>query len=271
MIIICGNDMFLVKAQIRAKIGENTAVFYSDLSDLNAIMESLQLPSIFGKEVVVVKCSPSEVSKLKGEYVNDLIVDISGCDRRTKAFKSLKDITFCDKSQARAISFITKWGSGRISDDVAKKMVVMSDYLRDENVSLYTLSIYVKELLLLNEGKIREEMLNEVIPSREADCFAMADKLLKKDCEGLFEIVEELLERGESEIKLLSLVARPFRIAYLSMVADADPGRYRELTKLPLSSLSSVLDLIQGAVEGIKNGAPKEIFKITLLQIMQEV
>ncbi len=269
--IICGNDAYLVRRRIRSAIGENTAVFYSDLSDPEAVKESLQLPSVFGKEVIVCKCSPSELSKLKGEYVNDLIVDISGCDRRTKAFKSLKDITICDKSQAQAVSLIKKWGEGRISDEIAHKIVTMSDYLKEESVSLYTLSIYVKELLLLNEGEIKEEALKDVIPAHEADCFAMADKLLQKDCEGLFATVEELLGKGESEIKLLSLVSRPFRLAYLSIVADADPGRYVFLTKLSVGVLSLILDLLQGATESIKSGAPKEIFKITLLQIMQEL
>lgn len=271
MIIVCGNDAYLVRAQIRAEIGENAAVFYSDLSDPDAVKESLQLPSIFGKEVVVVKCSPSELPKLKGEYVNELIVDISGCDRRTKAFNSLKDIKICDKSQQSGISLIKKWGEGRISDEIAGRIVAMSDYLRDENISLYTLSIYVKELLLLNEGEIRDEMLKDVIPAREADCFAIVDRLLKKDCEGLFEVVEELLERGESEIKLLALIARPFRLVYLSIVAGAEPGRYGFLTQVPVGTLSIILDLVQGATEGIKNGAPKEIFKIMLLQVMQEL
>ncbi len=271
MKIVCGNDAYLVRAQIRAEIGENAAVFYSDLSDPDAVKESLQLPSIFGKEVVVVKCSPSELSKLKGEYVNELIVDISGCDRRTKAFNSLKDITICDKSQSQAISLIKKWGEGRIGDDVARKMVIMSDYLRDENISLFTLSIYVKELMLLNEGEIRDEMLQEVIPPREEDCFAIVDRLLKKDCESLFKVAEELLEKGESEIKLLALIARPFRLAYLSIVAGAEPGRYGFLTQLSVGTLSIILDIIQGVTEGIKSGAPKEIFKISLLQIMQEL
>ncbi len=269
--LICGNDAYLVREQISATVGNNSSVFYSDLSDPDAVMASLQLPSIFGKEVIIVKCSPSDLPKLKGEYVNDLIVDMSGCDRKTKAFKSLKDVVICDKSQSQAVSLIKKWGEGRISDEIARKVVAMSDYLKSEDISLYTLSIYVKELLLLSEGEIRDEMLQEVIPAREADCFAMADKLLQKDCEGLFAIVEELLEKGESEIKLLSLIARPFRIAYLSIVADADPGRYGFLTQLSVGALSIILDLIQGATEGIKSGAPKEIFKITLLQIMQEL
>jgi hypothetical protein len=276
--IICGNEPYLVAEEISKATEGTEVVCFDDLTNLSEINLALDMASCFIETTVLIdSCSPTDFLKhLNSEHANNLIVKMAGCDRRTKVFQSLSSqpnvtVTICDKSIKRASKLIVDWGCGKISSSLADKIIKLSDYARDPDISIYTLGIYAKELLLLSDGEHTcESFIDEVISPREADCFALSDRLLKKDCAGLFKITDNLLSRGENEIKLLSLVQRPFKLAYLSKMAGTEPGSYSSLLKYDKEKLCCILDIIQNGIDRLKSGTDM-VFKIVLLEILQEL
>ena len=172
----------------------------------------------------------------------------------------------------------------RIDNDAFNYFVQKCGYLISEDVSLYTIAIYLKQLGFSSaEGIITKDAIDAFIPETpDQKSFELSKLLLKKDERGLLALAQNLIAEKENPIAMLSLIERSFRLAYkATLYKEMSDKKIGELLGVPVYQIKDALaynvdkieraiELLQKGVNQIKDGAagPDVIFYVTLGSVL---
>lgn len=292
--VLYGTERYLIDNELsRIAHGER----FDGFSDM--VFDAISSYPIFAdRNQIIVSCEklPSDKRFLdlvgKLPKFTDLIVVPQTMDKRSKEYKALDKagvIEIYDKVERERLSglllgLISKGGS-RIRTSTMNYLVDRSGYLMDDDVDLYQMRIWVKQLCFASEDEITIEMVDAVIPSSShVKAFALAGLLLENDGDGVFALAKQLLEEKEEPIKILSLILRTFRLGYKRSLypelSDADAAKkigvpafqLHQVKKVKPESLNRCMEIILESVSGIKTGAKSRVvFFLALSEMLQEL
>lgn len=290
MIILVGNEPYY----IARSIDQNTKdVLYKEMNvqrfaasdDETSIIGALDVVPFMAAERVVILEYPDKIAvsdKLMRAFksipdTTKLIVTGKSVDKRSVFYKEYgKQITPCEKlTEQRAweyVQHLVKREHSRITTNAMKELVRRSGYLENDDVTMYALENMVKQLSFL--GDITFENVCALIPqTASGKAYDLTGMLCRKETDRFFEQAHLLLDEGENEIGILSLMQRVFRVAYKEAIAPHCSGvpewQWKVAGRIPVDTLERILDIIQKAVALIKNGAkPRAMFDLCSAEII---
>ncbi|OZM57763.1 DNA polymerase III subunit delta [Lottiidibacillus patelloidae] len=245
MYLLYGKETFLME-EIEQEIIKKT--LSDDVIDFNlavydmeevpidiAIEDAETLPFMGEKRVVIVK-NASFLTAAKQKIEHDLtkfltyienpspstIIIIQApyekLDERKKIVKLLKKQSDVLEANQLNETMIKKWVQSRaksfsvsISDRAIEKLLLVS------GANLMLLASEIEKLALFagDGGEITEEIVEEqVARTLEQNIFTLIDKVTHRKIDEAFRILYDLLKQKEEPIKIVSLLARQFRIIY---------------------------------------------------------
>ena len=292
--ILYGNEPYRIdKAVAKCKKeikepGINVGFFDSLGKDVLALCRTY--PFLEENRLVVVS-----VDSLTDEVLNfmdipeftNLFVLPSACDKRTGLFKKLSNAGLTEElnklTENQLRTFIVKYlknNGGLITERAYEHLVERSGYFENDNVNLYTIEIYLKQLMLLGTV-ITDENVNRIIhPSCNENVYALTKALLSNDGEYTIDLCKRLLERGEQPIALLSLLLRTFRLGYkaslftteslneVSALIGVSAYQLKGTLCYPKEILNNALDIIQEGIANVKSGGGKNSFLFTIAKLI---
>jgi DNA polymerase III subunit delta len=245
MYLLYGKETFLIeeveKEIIKKNLTDDVIDFNLAVYDMEevpldvAIEDAETLPFMGDKRVVIIKnASFLTAAKQKVEHDLDtfmtyienpspssiLIVQApyEKLDERKKIVKLLKKQSDVLEANQLNESMIKKWVQSRaescsvtISQRAIEKLLLVSG----SNLMLLASEIE-KIALFVGEGEeITEEIIEEqVARTLEQNIFTLIDKVTQRKIDEAFRIMYDLLKQKEEPIKIVSLIARQFRIIY---------------------------------------------------------
>ena len=290
MIILAGNEPYYITLAIEKKTKdvlykEMNVRRFVDSDDETSIIDALNVvPFMAPERIVILQYSDKIVvsDKLMEAFnsVPDttiLIITGKSIDKRSSFYKAhSKQITACEKlTEQRAweyVQYLVKKEHSRISTDAMKELVRRSGYLENDDITMYALENMVKQLCFL--GDITLDNVCALIPqTASGKAYDLTGMLCRKETDRFFEQAHLLLDEGENEIGILSLMQRIFRIAYKEAVVPHGSGvpdwQWKVAGQIPVDTLESILDVIQKAVASIKNGAKaRTMFDLCSVEII---
>lgn len=207
----------------------------------------------------------------------DAIVIAPKIDRRGKLYnKFRKNIEECGKlKEEELIGFIeasAKEEGRRIERHAAFELARRIHYYEDDGVNLYAIKGAVRQLSCI--GDITLGMVEQSLPE---DIAGKAYRLSRMLCLGqggeMYGLAQYLLDCGESEIGILSLLAKTFRMAWQEKAIGRAEGprfQYSDAMRFSETQLADIQDILSGSVAQIKkNGMGPSIFLVALAKCMQ--
>jgi DNA polymerase III subunit delta len=214
----------------------NLAVYDMEEVPVDIAMEDAEtLPFMGDKRVVIVK-NASFLTAAKQKIEHDLskfltyienpspssIVIIQApyekLDERKKVVKLLKKQSDVLEANQLNETMIKKWVRSRanscsvtISERAIEKLLLVSG----ANLMLLASEIEKIALFVGDGGEITEEIVEQqVARTLEQNIFTLIDKVTHRKIDDAFRILYDLLKQKEEPIKIVSLLARQFRIIY---------------------------------------------------------
>lgn len=230
ILFIYGNDTYRSKEKLDfyktaylKKYGDfNVSVYEGDIDPQKVRNDIMSLPFMAEKRLIILKNALASKKDIL-ENLLDLIDQIpeetvvlfyeeGEPDRRTSLYKKLSKGKHIEVFSHLEGSDLQKWikkevlrQNGEIDPQAYN---LLSAYIGND---LWQLSRELKKLLSFNK-KITKESVEELTKSRpEANIFDMVDALGKKDPRTASKKMHVILESGESEIYLLSMIVRQIR------------------------------------------------------------
>lgn len=247
MYLLYGTETFLVEEIVHKIINKvlddtehdfNLSTFEMKETPINiAVEEALTLPFMGTKKVVVIKdpiflTGAKDQSKIDHdiksfeEYIDHpieetvfiVVAPYEKLDERKKIVKSLKKKAVVFEARSLNEDEIVKWCIERtqqydveISKTAAQKLTqLLGNRLMMISMELQKLSLYVGKGGTISEVEVGQLVAKSV----EQDVFSLIDCVIHKRKTEAFETLYELLRKKEEPIKILSLLARQFRIIY---------------------------------------------------------
>ena len=217
----------------------------------------------------------------------ELIILPETIDKRTNVYRELKKSNVIEEydklSEKQLQAFIMRFlkqNSGKMTEKAFHYLVERTCYLESEEVNLYTVEVYLKQLMLLG-SVITEEAVGRIIPPAcNEEVYALSRALTDGDPARALWLCREFLERGEQPISLLSLLLRPFRLGYKASLFDTKEQteacamigvpayQIRSIMKYPEQSLNQAIDIIQEGIARIKQGGGSDMFYLTISRLI---
>ena len=163
----------------------------------------------------------------------------------------------------------------RATRDGAVELIRRTSYLEVEGVNLYAVDTAIKQLAMLKKDITLDNVSSLLPESRTGKAYDLAKLLCAKNHKELFSQAHYLLDNGESEIGLLSLIARVFRLAWRDKVhgkgkCGAPFHQYEMASVFSEEILNKEQELLNEAIRKLKRGnSPRQIFDITLLKAVR--
>jgi DNA polymerase III delta subunit len=281
--VLFGDEPFIIDKKV-TDIKKSIVYPEMNLSCYNEFTEAVRsavetLPIMDEKRVIILS-----LNELKNDdgllkviktmpTSTDFIIVAKEIDKRTSLFKYLKGqnmtFEFCKLSEPLLKKFvldIMSEKSTKITNTAYSQMINRINYFDDPDVSLYTVSTYVRQLMFLSTVITEDEIL-KVVPSSSNDkVYELSKAILSGKEARAFSLALDFIDRGENIIGMLSMMLRVFRLGFkaslYSEVNKTELGallgvpvfQFQDALSIPEESLSSILDIIQDAVNGIKNG-----------------
>ena len=224
----------------------NVDVFYAGDSDASAIRDSLEmLPMMSPRRVVVVKNADSLKAKdleelqplVEKPLENSLLILISEkVDSRKKFFKAVDRVGALVKMDRVQDAQLPNWvqkiasdhGKGIAQDAVLLLIQMVGASLLEMNNEIQKLSQYIG-----SREKIEKSDVQSVVSqSRLESVFGLTNAIGERDRATALTFLAHLLDHGENEVGVLSLISRHMRLLILVREAMAEgtsrsnlPGR----------------------------------------------
>ena len=297
--VLYGAEPYLVNEKVREitkDIDDMNVAHFDELT--SAVFQTAQqYPFLASRQAIVVDIDKlgacEELLSAKIPEFTDFIVCPKVVDERTKVFKALKKagcVDECKKmdlqSLKKAIREKVSERGCSISDEMIENFVQHIGYFVDENVSLYTINIALKQLCFGTVEISMDDIVALVPRSVNVKMWELSTVLMDLDAKKLYQMAEHLLDEKESGIGMLSLLLRSFRLAYKATLCKRMNLRENEIAKklgVPAyqyksamrfspEQISKALDLLQGGVNRIKSGIPERVvFPQTLAEVLVEL
>lgn len=297
--ILFGNEPYLINdivKKVQKEVSDISFAQFNDFTD-NVIEFAAQYPFYDGKQVAIVYIPILDKNELLMDYIEnqsettDIYIIAGEVDRRTSLYKKLKKENLLQECNKLSPDLYKKFILREIGRDNRKIdnnnflfFLERSSYLESEDVTLYTIIIYLKQLGYSNkDGIISKNDIETLIPETlDQKSILLAKFLLQKEESSMFNLAKSLIEQKENPITMLSLIARSFRLAYkaslyedhetkdISILLGVPTYQFLEGLKYKPAVLEESLDVLQNGVNQIKDGEakPEHIFYITLGTIL---
>jgi DNA polymerase-3 subunit delta len=154
--------------------------------------------------------SPAEYSVLV------FTVDADKLDERKKIVKAFKDLDAAVPFLSLSGDELTQWVKGRaekaqfgFAEGAAEQLILYTGgNLQSLSAEIEKISLYVGQ-----GGTATAELIDElVVRSAEQNVFLLIEEIVQLRLDRAFSILDELLKQKEEPIKIVSLIARQFRI-----------------------------------------------------------
>ena len=209
--VLVGKEPYCIDKVIEEKVQKisfpemNISYFDGFSSEVQTICQTF--PVMDSKRLVVVSVRElrEEILKyLKVPEFTELVILPESTDRRTTVYKGLKKsgvIEEHDKlSEKQLQAFIMRFlkqNSGMMTEKAFYYLVERTRYIDDDDVNLYTVEVYLKQLMLLG-SVITEESISKIIPPAcKEEVYALSKALTDGDPSYALWLCREFLERGE--------------------------------------------------------------------------
>lgn len=297
--VLYGPESYLVNEKVREitkDIDDMNVAHFDELT--SAVFQTAQqYPFLASRQAIVVDIDKlgacEELLSAKIPEFTDFIVCPKVVDERTKVFKALKKagcVDECKKmdlqSLKKAIREKVSERGCSISDEMIENFVQHIGYFVDENVSLYTINIALKQLCFGTVEISMDDIVALVPRSVNVKMWELSTVLMDLDAKKLYQMAEHLLDEKESGIGMLSLLLRSFRLAYKATLCKrmnlkeneiakklgVPAYQYKRAMRFSPEQISKALDLLQGGVNRIKSGIPERVvFPQTLAELLVEL
>lgn len=235
--------------------------------------ETWQSDSLFGPKCIVVELAKLEAddrlerSLRNAASENTLIITAKKAKENTKVYKLLvkKGRRFaCDKLGEQELEKHIIKGLRhlqiKMTGNACSLFVDRSGYYDKEEVTLYTINTYLKQLAY-SSSEITEEIVDAIIPRfLDEDVMRLTELLFSRQTQKFFQLISELLAAKQEPVQMLGLLLRHYRIAYkASLYPDKSEKELQELLGLRYRQMKSVEEVRNCTKQQILNG-------ITILQ-----
>jgi len=245
------------------------------------ILESI---SLFGKSVVVLRLASLGADDVLLKYLqkqfpmqNDLILAVDGkVNEKTKIFSfiSQKGIAFmCDKlNHDKLTSYClsaVKYLGCQITKAAMEALIDRSGYLLDDQITLYKMNIYLKQLAYHTKA-INVEDVEVLVPKYAGEnARQILSLLIARRNEELMKLVVQLLDARQQPIMMYGLMLRDLRIVYkAALFSDMDEKelgkmlglsfyqmkRVSDVRKISEKNITDLIYLLQKGTNEIKDG-----------------
>lgn len=238
--------------------------------------------------VVTVESLTDEVKKfLDIPDFTSLFILPEKVSQQTKLFKELKSAQFIEEknklSEKQLQVFVLRFlkaNGGKITEKAFRFLMERTSYLEDSNVNLYTIEVYLKQLLLLGSAITEKEIERIIPPTSKEDVFVLSKALTSGDAAYTIWLCRQFLERGEQPIAILSLLLRPFRLGLKAcLFSPAEQAeacamigvtayQIKGIACYPEEILNQAIDIIQDGISGIKKGGGDNMFLLTMSKLI---
>ena len=291
--ILCGTESFCIDKKIEkakkqvTELQEINISEYGDDYSLSEVIGAVSAsPILSEKRLVLLKLQEfkraDDLKKIADASPEStlFVLAVPAVDKRTSFYKAYKEcVVSCEKLSAEdAVKFVAQKSveNGiRATKDGALKLIRRVAYLDVEGVNLYAVDTAIKQLAMLKKD-ITEEAVKSLLPeSRTGKAYDLAKLLCGKNYGELLSQAHYLLDNGETEIGLLSLIARVFRLAWRDKVhgkgkSGAPFHQYEMATVYSEDILGKVQELLNEAIGKLKTGQSKRlVFDLALLRAVR--
>lgn len=291
--ILCGTESYCINKKIekaKRQVTEmeefNLSVYSDDYMIEDVISSVCSGPLLSDVRVVILSLTnfkkADELKRIADAVPSRtlFVLAVPSIDKRTAFYKAYqKDVVNCDKLDEETLQKFILQKAGefgiRVKEDGVKELIERISYLESEAVNLYTVETAIKQLSLLKKDVTVENVQILLPPSSAGNAYALARFLCEKKNNELFRQAHNLLETGENEIGLLSLMARVFRLAWKDKVCGkgkcgASMSHYEMALVYPVEVLDKVQDILNDAIHRIKTGImPRQSFDLALIKAME--
>lgn len=222
--------------------------------------------TLFGKKCVWLSLNCIEAStemeralKRGKAAPNDLVVSVRRPNKRLKVYRQLEQMgecCTCNKLDGNELASYVRKGLRKLnagmSDGAYQLLVARSCYFEKDEITLYTVNTYLKQLAFSSRF-ITEEIVDAILPKfLDEDIRKLSGLLFDKEPSAFFELVADLLEGKQEPISMLGMLLRNFRIAYKLQL-------YRDKTDKQLAELLGLSDWQMRSISRARNLTMEQI------------
>lgn len=240
--LLYGEEAFLQKEALKTLIEKvaipdaskdfNQDSFYAKDIKLQTFLEVVSTLPVFCDRRLVI-CHDAHLLKekdwdlifpiLQNPVDTTVIVFVaSQWDKRKKYSKKLIDLAFCVEShtpKGEALLRWCKWLSNRHKVKISSSALDLLVQLSGSNLMAINNELQKVKLLVSSDKTIEDkDILGAVARVKHENVFAFTEAIGRQDLQQSFKHLVHLLEDGENEITLLSLISRHIRI--LSQIGE---------------------------------------------------
>lgn len=233
---------------------------------LGAVMAHMLIKSIFAQRRVFVIEGTDNVPEITFESLQSMLLEgdtliliYDKIDKRKKFFLDAGDnmVEFKHFTSDELRGYIrTKLP---ISDRLA---LALAEWCGED---VARIDSEIDKLKRLDE-KITQDVLEDlIVPSPEESVFEMVDALAKKELARAYDLYEDLIQQGESPVKLVALLYSKFRQMFLvQSMMDLDDGEIAAKTKLNKWAIGHVREVLgefslQGLMDALRLSQQTEV------------
>ena len=282
-LVLYGAETYCINNRVRKLIQDIDDMNVSRYQGLSreAVAATSRYPIMADKQAVIV-----ETEKLTGDDTKMLesldipettifIVVVSGSvETRTNAFKSMikkKEVEeygkVAEPELKKLISKLVTAKNSRMEEPVIDYFIKYIGYEIDENVSLYTVNIAVKQLCYFAKEITEDDVRALITPSVQVQIWELSNFLLDLNGPALYSHVTKLFDEKENGIGMLSLLLRSFRLTYkaswlkgradyeISKILGVKPCQFKAAMKFTPQQISEILTVLQQGGQQYKSRA----------------
>lgn len=278
--IFYGSEPYIIDKKLKREIScSNLDIYYHDEFSDN-LVQDLQTVSFFDEKRVVVlttdelKSDERLLDTIKSvSNSTDFFIVARNIDKRSSIYKYAKrhgllfEFQKLNEIQLKKFVFqLLSQNGTKITNRAYNLMLERIDYFNNPDVTLYTVEIYVKQLLFLSKV-ITEKEVSLVVPETSNEkVYQLTKAILYNHKDKAFALAVDFTLRGENIIGMLSMMLRVFRLAFKSTLYNDVSNKmlgallgvpvfqFQDALSIPENILGYVLDIIQESINGIKSG-----------------
>lgn len=287
--IFLGDEIAVQKIYIN-KIKEITGLELQYVEDLKSIYNKLSSNNIFNVKKLYVVIDDIDLTKQEKIWqdlqlkINDniIIFKYNNLDKRSKFYKyfTQKIVEFNKLSDEVLTGYIQK--EINLSGENCKKLIdicgnnynqILLEIDKLKNIEGTELNYFNDKFIYLERQGAFHKEISDIT-------FEFIEKVLKRDIKAIYELRKKLIQIGESNIKLLSLLYTNFKTILLIQSCNSKDickttglqyyqVKYNQdkLDYYTISELVNILRNIQKVEKGIKTGTIDEVISLDYLLV----
>ena len=213
-----------------------------------------------------------------------LVIVVEKLDKRSKAYSLAKRKGIVQKLDKvseeklkRLLCKLIQSNDSKIKECDMDYLIKRSGYLIDDEVDLYQMNTWCKQLCYAAEVIGRKDINAFVPESDQTSVFALTEFILAGKKQEAVKLAQKLIEEKESPIRLLSLLLRTFRLSYKRQeyreLTDSEAAekigvtvyQLHHLCDLTPDKIGKCMDIVETAISRIKRGMNGNIIFYTAL------